>query len=102
VKNNTIHPTKRHSRADLAWLRVRQAMTDEIIGNLPPVLDLEEVPSRLNIPMADVQRGLDNGSIITTLVAGRLHLVCEASHEFLQEQGRIRMPLPESLRPLGV
>lgn len=94
-------PSGQSSRADAAWRRLRQAIAEEIVGKLPHVLEVEEIPIRLSIPRAEVQRGLDDGSIVTTKISGKLHMVCGASREFLQAQTRIRLPLPETLRPIG-
>jgi hypothetical protein len=89
----------RRRRADSAWLRLRLAITDEIIGKLPAVLEVDNIPNELGIPLADVHRAVQLGTIVTTTIAGKLHMISDASHSFLREQSRIRLPLPQSLRP---
>jgi hypothetical protein len=88
-------------RSDATWLDLRKAIAEEIIGKLPATLPVEQIALRLSIPPADIRRGLANGTIVTTIADGTLHMVCDASHVFLQQQSKIRLPLPESLRPVG-
>jgi hypothetical protein len=87
--------------ADEAWLQLRRAIADEILGKLPPILPLPQISVQLSIPPADIRRGLADGTIVTTVVDEVVHMVCDASHVFLRQQSKIRLPLPESLRPVG-